>query len=162
MHIFKDKIMDTAFYNLPDPRTQPEFYNDVLFKRVLAWVFDAVAITVLTFLAIIGTAFTAVFVLGLVVLVISLLYRWMTIATWSATPGMRLMSIELRNQDGEKLSGATAFWHTALYLFFRGMVIPQLISFAMMLWSDRGQSLHDALTGVVAVNRASNGRYTRA
>jgi uncharacterized RDD family membrane protein YckC len=154
--------MSTAFQNLPDPQRQPEFYADVLMKRVLAWVFDALLITGLTFLTVIGTAFTAIFVLGLVTLLISLLYRWMSISAWSATPGMRLMSLELRDHRGAKLSSGTAFWHSALYLFFRGMVIPQIISFAMMIWSERGQSLHDAFTGVVALNRASKGRLARA
>jgi hypothetical protein len=64
--------MSTAFQNLPDPQRQPEFYSDVLMKRVLAWVFDALLITGLTFLTVIGTAFTAIFVLGLVTLLISL------------------------------------------------------------------------------------------
>ena len=153
--------MSTAFANLPNPQTQPEFYSDVLFKRVLAWFVDAIIITGLTIMALIGTALTAVFILGFVTLVISLLYRWLTIAAWSATPGMRLMSVELRDHKGLRLSSSTAFWHTALYLFFRGMVIPQLISFAMMIFSDRGQSLHDAFTGVVALNRASGARVAR-
>lgn len=154
--------MSTAFQNLPDPKRQPEFYSDVLIKRVFAWVFDAIVISALTIVAVLGTAFTAIFILGIVTLLISLLYRWMSIAAWSATPGMRLMSLELRDHRGEKLSSSTAFWHSALYLFFRGMVIPQIISFAMMLWSERGQSLHDAFTGVVALNRAAKGRFARA
>lgn len=153
--------MSTPFSNLPDPKSQPEFYSDVLLKRAFAWVIDAIIITGLTFLALIGTALTAIFILGFVTLVISLLYRWFTISTWSATPGMRMMSLELRDHQGLRLTSSTAFWHTALYLFFRGMVIPQLISFGMMLFSDRGQSLHDAFTGVVALNRPSRRAVAR-
>ena len=145
--------MTPSFENLPDPRVQPEFYADVTFKRLLAWIADAILISLLTVVFVLFTAFTALLVIGFVTLTISLLYRWLTISAWSATPGMRLVSIQLRNHRGEKLDAGTAFVHSALFLVLKSFVIPQLISIAMMLFTERGQSLHDAFTGVVALNR---------
>lgn len=143
------------FTNLPDPSAQPEFYRDVAIKRFFAWVIDAVIIVGLTLLVVLFTAFTALLVLGIVSLVISLLYRWVTVASFGGTPGMRLMSIELRDRNGMRPGSVAAFWHAALFLTFKGFIIPQLISIAMMLTSERGQALHDGLTGIVAINRAA-------
>ncbi len=152
--------MTAAFSNLPDPQRQPEFYADVTFKRFLAWIFDAVIISLLTVLFVLFTAFTALLVIGFVTFLISLLYRWMTISAWSATPGMRLVSIQLRNHNGEKLDSTTALVHSGLFLVLKSFVIPQLISIAMMLFTERGQSLHDAITGVVAINRSAERRLS--
>lgn len=144
-----------AYANLPDPEYQSEFYDDLVVKRILAWVVDAVIIAGLTMIAVVMTAFTALFILGFLSLTISLLYRWLTISAWSATPGMRLFSVELRTLSGERLDSATALWHTALFLFFKTMVLPQLFSVVMMMTSRYGQSLHDMATGVVAINKAA-------
>ena len=62
--------MSTSFANLPDPRTQAEFYSDVTIKRFVAWVFDAILISILTFLVVLFTAFTAILIIGFVSLVI--------------------------------------------------------------------------------------------
>ena len=51
----------------------------------------------------------------LTVLVISFLYRWVTIASGSATLGMRMMSIEFRTRYGERFDGGTALLHTLGY-----------------------------------------------
>ncbi len=154
--------MTEPYANLPHPDHSQEYYSGVIFKRLIAWVIDAMIITLLSFVLVIFTAFTAIFFLGFATLALSLIYRWATISAWSATPGMLIMSVELRNQIGGRLDGTNAFWHAALFLFFKGMIIPQLVSIAMMLFDARGQGLHDALCGVVAINRAPEGRLARA
>lgn len=147
-----------TFQNLPDPEYQSEFYTDLVGKRLLAWIVDSVIIAGLTAFAILFTAFTALLVLGVLTLTISLLYRWFSISAWSATPGMRLFAVELRTVNGDRLDSATAFWHTALFLFFKSMVLPQLFSIVLMFTTRYGQSLHDMLSGVVAINRAAGTR----
>ena len=94
--------MNDAYPGLPDPRTRPEFYAGVPFKRGLAWFADAILIGLLTAVAVPFTAFTGLFFLPLLFLVIGFLYRWVTLAGGSATLGMRLMSIELRDRYGEQ------------------------------------------------------------
>ncbi len=142
---------------LPDPRTQPEFYRDVTVKRFLAFLVDTLAIILITVIIIPLTAFTALFFLGFLGWIVAFVYRVVTMANSSATPGMRLMGIEFRNQRGERLDPATGFAHVTLFMITFSMVIPQIASIIMMLTSERGQGLHDMLLGTAAINRPARG-----
>lgn len=138
---------------LPDPEYHAEFYTDVPAKRLMAWVIDVVLITLLT------AVFTMLgFLIPLLFLpfffaIISFLYRWATIASRSATPGMRFMAIELRDRDGGRLDGGTAFLHTLGYAVSVLTVPLQLISVVMMLMTARRQGLTDTVLGTAALNR---------
>lgn len=138
---------------LPDPMTEPQFYAGVSAKRLFAWVFDAVFIGILCLLVLPFTAFTAVFFFPLLWLVVGFLYRWATIANGSATWGMRLMSIELREADGLRLSGGTALVHTLGYTISVAVAPLQLISVIVMVALGRGQGLTDLLLGTAMINR---------
>jgi hypothetical protein len=140
-------------FSLPDPATQPEFYQGVVLKRGLAWVFDAILIGILSALVLPFTAFTGIFFFPGLMLVMGFFYRWFTLAGGSSTWGMRLMSIELREADGGRFSGSTAFWHTAGYTFSILVAPLQLISVLLMLVTSRGQSLSDHVLGTAAINR---------
>lgn len=140
-------------WGLPDPYTQPEFYNDVPSKRLFAWVIDSILIALVVMLLTVLSVFTALFVLPLVWLAVGFAYRWITIASRSATPGMRLVSIELRRADGSRFDGTTALLHTAGYTFSVVTFPLQLISIAMMLMTERKQGLSDMILGTAAINR---------
>ena len=146
--------MNDAYPGLPDPRTRPEFYAGVPFKRGLAWFADAILIGLLTAVAVPFTAFTGLFFLPLLFLVIGFLYRWVTLAGGSATLGMRLMSIELRDRYGERFDSGHAFLHTVGYTVSVTVFPLQLISIALMLISERGQGLTDHILGTAAIHRA--------
>ena len=154
--------MPNSFPSLPDPVRQSQYYQGLVTGRFLAWVIDAIVISILTAIAVLFTAFTAVLFLGVLSLAVSLTYRWLTLSFASATPGMQVMGIELRDLDGHRLNGTTAFWHSALFLFLKGMFVPLLISVAMMAGSRYGQGLHDAVCGVVAINRPRGRGLARA
>jgi uncharacterized RDD family membrane protein YckC len=142
-----------AHPHLPDPETQPEFYESVVTKRLLAWVLDIsmiACIIVPIFFFTLGLAFLIAAPLWLV---ISFLYRWATLSNRSATLGMRVMSIELRSARGQRLDGGTAFIHTLGYFLSSGMFLVQLVSIACMLASRRGQSLTDLALGTVMLNQ---------
>lgn len=150
--------MTTATYSprdigLPDPVREPHFYAGVTMKRALAWVIDSVLILALSLVILPFTAFTAIFFFPLFWLVVGFLYRWATLASRSATWGMRLMAIELREQDGLRLSGSTALLHTAGYTFSVAMAPLQLISVILMIVTARGQGLTDMILGTAAINR---------
>lgn len=140
--------------SLPDPEREAAFYTDVPFKRLLAWFVDSLAIGVLALLAIPFTAFTAVFFLPALWLMIGLFYRILTLSSGSATWGMRLMGVEMRNHRGERFGLADAAAHTVLYSLCVSMLLPQLVSVGLMLGSARGQGLHDMALGTVALNRS--------
>ncbi len=142
---------------LPDPVARPEFYAGVPMKRALAWGVDAVLILILMVPAYIATALTIIGILlwPILFLLVGFLYRWVTIANGSATPGMRLLSIELRDRDGRRFDAQTAFMHTLGYSVSMAVFPLQVVSIALMLISDRGQGLTDHILGTTAINRAA-------
>lgn len=140
---------------LPDPEFQAEFYRDTGMKRAVAWVIDTVIVALFTTLVVPFTAFLAIFFLPVLFLTINLLYRWVTLSRRSATWGMRLMAIEFRRADGRWLDPATALVHTIGYTISISMVLPQLVSIALMAMSPRGQGLSDLVLGTVAINRTA-------
>ncbi len=56
---------------LPDPDLQAEFYADVPLKRALAWIVDMILIALLTTVIVPFTAFTALFFLPVLFLMVS-------------------------------------------------------------------------------------------
>jgi len=145
----------TGDWGLPDPVRQAEFYRDVPMKRFFAFVLDSILITVITVALIPLTAFTAIFYFGFLALVVSLIYRGVTLANRSATLGMRLMGIEFRTLHGERLDRATGFAHSILLAISLSMVFPQIISIVLIMTGARAQGLIDHLLGTAVINRAA-------
>lgn len=139
--------------NLADPVTQPQFYASVPSKRLFAWLIDTALIVILCAIIVPFTAFTGLFFLPLLFLIVGFLYRLVTISGGSATLGMRFMSIEFRSIDGSRFDTSLAFWHTVGYTISTSVFPLQLISIALMLISVRGQGLSDHLLGTTVLNR---------
>jgi len=138
---------------LPDPTRNPELYADVAVKRGLAWILDSVAILALTLIAVPLTGFAAVFFLPILWTIVGLAYRIWSLSARSATPGMRMMNLELRNGTGAPLTQTEAIFHTGLYTVCIMMVLPALISAALIAGSPRRQGLPDLALGTAALNR---------
>ncbi|MFA7433115.1 MAG: RDD family protein [Gemmobacter sp.] len=144
----------TAFPDaLPDPGFQPEFYTGVPTKRLLAWVVDSLLIGALTLLALPLSGFLGVFVLPGLFLTVGLVYRSVTIAKHSATPGMRLMAIEFRDSRGRRFEPVMAFLHSTGFTFSCVAFPVQILSVGLMLTGARAQGLTDHLLGTAAINR---------
>ena len=99
------------------------------------------------------TLFLSLFFLPLLYLTISFLYRTISLARHSATPGMRLMAIEFRDRTGARFDLGTAFLHTLGYTLTISTLLPQLLSMGLMLTTARGQGLTDLVLGTVAINK---------
>ncbi|MEL7279296.1 MAG: RDD family protein [Pseudomonadota bacterium] len=140
-------------WHIPDPTTQPEFYQDVPAKRALAWLIDSVLVLLLCLLILPFTAFVALFFFPFLWWVVSFVYRVATISKGSATWGMRVMSIEFRTQSGDRFDLGTALKHTIGYSFSLLFVIVQILSIGAILVTERRQSLVDLALGTVAINR---------
>jgi uncharacterized RDD family membrane protein YckC len=137
----------------PDPHAQPDFYKEVPLKRLLAWVVDA-CITLLACIVILPfTAFTGIFFFPFLFLVVGFAYRTVTIANSSATWGMRLFAIELRQSNGAPMDAASAAAHTFGYTLSWMVPVFQFISMVMMGVTERGQGLSDHVLGTVMINR---------
>lgn len=146
--------MTSAMQNLPDPHQQPEFYAGVPFKRLLAWIVDFIVVMALVLMVLPFTAFTGLFFLPFLFLVIGFAYRVVTLANGSATFGMRLVAIEIRHGDGRKLDLGSAFLHTLGYSLSLSIAILQIISVVLMLTTAYGQGLTDHFLGTTALNRS--------
>lgn len=140
---------------LPDPEFQPEFYQGVPAKRGIAWVIDTIITLILTAMIVPFTAFTALFFLPALFIMVNTAYRWISLANSSATPGMRVAAIEFRGADGRVFDTGTAFLHTLGYVVSMAFVLPQILSVAMMLISPKGQGLTDIVLGSVAINKTA-------
>lgn len=138
---------------LPDPATRPAFYDGVLPKRALAWVVDMAITTLICVLILPLTFFTGVFFFPALLLVIGFVYRWFSITAGSATWGMRLFAVELRDKDGARLDPQTALAHSALFTLSFAVFPLQLISVAMMGMTPKAQGLTDHLLGTALINK---------
>lgn len=145
--------MSTQNWTIPDPVLQPEFYADIPLKRLLAWVVDTIIVVLAVMVVVPFTAFTGLFFLPFLFLTISFLYRWMTLSGGSATYGMRLMAVEMRDGYGDKFNGSTAFLHTLGYSVSIAFPVLQVVSIVMMLLGAKSQGLTDNVLGTVAINR---------
>lgn len=144
-----------AHETLPDPVRHSAFYEGVLTKRFLAWVFDLVLIGAITALIVPFTAFTALFFLPVLYLTVAFFYRWITLSGRSATWGMRLMSIEFLDRQGQRFDAGTALIWTIGFSLSMAFILPQFLSVVLMLTSSRGQGLTDHVLGSVAINSPS-------
>ena len=145
---------------LPDPDRDRQFYDGVPARRLAAWVFDLVLIlalgvpvAVLFGLATFGFGFA---LFPLVVAAVGFVYRTATIASGSATWGMRFMGIELRRHDGARFDLPTALLHTGIYTVAISVVVLQLISCVAILATRYGQGLPDIVLRTTAINRPAD------
>lgn len=138
---------------LPDPIAQRSFYDGIATKRLLAWVIDMILIFAFCVVILPFTAFTGLFFFPFLMMVSGFIYRVVTLATSSSTWGMRIMAMELRDQNDQPLDGSLAFLHTLGYSVSFAVFPLQLISVILMATSASGQSLIDLLLGTAALNR---------
>jgi len=137
----------------PDPHYQPEFYADIPVKRLLAWVVDMIVVVILSLLVLPFTAFTGVFFFPFLLFTVGFAYRTVTLARGSATWGMWLMSMEIRDITGNRLDLQTAALHTLGYTVSLAMMPLQVVSIVLMLTTTYRQGLTDHVLGTVALNR---------
>jgi len=142
-----------AYSGLPDPDLDAQFYDSVPTRRLIAWGIDGVITFGITLALSIFTFGVGFFIFPMMWLVIGFFYRSASISAKSATPGMRLVGIEFRDRQGQRLSTALALAHTAIFTFASGAMVLQLLSIVMILSTRYGQSLQDLILGTTAINR---------
>lgn len=148
-----DDVREHAY----DPARHPALFDGVLSRRVLAFLFDAVMI-----LAILAAMSVVVFILGILTLslgwalygillpLVALPYIMFTLGGYNAaTPGMRLMGLEMRLWYGAKPYSLLAMMHSLLFWFSMSLPILLLVG----LFTRRGQLLHDLVLGTVVLDR---------
>ncbi len=144
-----------------DPDVHPERYEGVRTRRAFGFLVDAAIVLTLMVVASIVIAILGVFTFGLgwflfpaVWPVVAILYTVMTLGgPNSATPGMRLMGVEIRTLRGERLDYGLALLHSLGFWFSNALLTPLILLVA--LFTRRKQLLHDLVLGTVAVRSTS-------
>ncbi len=145
--------MEHDLSGLPDPVLDAQFYAGVPFKRLIAWIIDAVIVGALWMAVVIGTLGTFAFFMFFGLLIVNFVYRAFMVDRYSATLGMMAVGIELRNSRGDRLDRTQAIWHVTLFLGLMIFFFINVISMIVMLVNERGQGLHDMVLGTTAINR---------
>ncbi len=143
----------------PDPLTEPDLYDGVLPRRVIAYVLDLALIFGLWIVLsmVFGVAgiltFGALTPLGLVVLaILPVAYHTFFIGRDGATPGMRMFDLEVRSWTGRPADTSQAFLTTVL--FYASVGLTAWLVLLVPLFTDRNRTLHDILAGTIVLRRA--------
>jgi uncharacterized RDD family membrane protein YckC len=153
-----------------DPATQPEYFDGVLSRRVLAFVIDVIIITM-------PVVFAAMFIFlfGIVTLGLGWLLFWLLPAgatIWaivyygltfgspkSATIGMRMMDIEMRTWYGAPCYFLLGAVHAVLYWVSVSVLTPLILLVA--LFNERRRLLHDMVAGTIVINNEARAASLR-
>jgi uncharacterized RDD family membrane protein YckC len=144
-----------------DPATQPELFEGVLARRVVAVLIDLIIITVpLIFLAIfifmfglvtLGLGWFLFFLMSPIAVIWALVYYGMTFAgPASATIGMRVVDIEMRTWYGTPCYFVLGAVHAIMFWLTVSFLTPFVLLVA--LFNDRRRLLHDVLVGTTVIN----------
>jgi uncharacterized RDD family membrane protein YckC len=141
-----------------DPVAQAQLFNGVIGKRCIAFIIDAIIISLLWLVAVLVVGVLGIVTLGLgwllfgsIFPIVGLGYNALTIGgPNSATFGQRLMGLEWRTWLGGKVSPVIAAFHALLFWFSFGIFFPILL---WCLFDPQKRCLHDIFAGVVAMNR---------
>ena len=141
-----------------DPDTQPELFEGVLSKRIVAFLIDALIIVALLVPAALIVAVLGFVTLGLgwflfapLFALVALGYVAFTLGgPASATIGMRMAGVEMRTWSGAPMFALLAVMHALVFWFSIGLLTPLIL--LVGLFTRRRQLLHDLLLGTVVVN----------
>ena len=139
----------------------PRALEGVRTRRSFAIGFDLIFITLLVGVLFVALAFLGLVTFGLTWLLIpvlypavALLYNGLAISGWRrATPGMRLMDLEMRLMDGSRTPFINAAVHAVLFYLSWTILTPLVL--IVTLVSRNKRCLHDMLSGVIVTRRAN-------
>ena len=150
---------------LPDPDSAPELFESILTRRVLAFVIDVVALSIVLTAAALVALFAGIMTLGLgliaapiIILLSIVLYYGATLGSYRrATLGMQAMDLVLTPARGMPLDGWRAFAHPLIF-WLTSWVLPPF-SLLVALFTPRRQLLHDLILGVLMVRYSPMRRH---
>jgi len=146
-----------------NPAANPELFEGVLARRVVAFLIDFVIIAVPVGLAYIFTFIFTIVTLGLGVVLFwllppaaviwALIYFGLTLGgPSSATIGMRVVDLEMRTWYGAPAYFVLGAVHTIAFWFTVSFFTPFILLVAF--FNERRRLLHDILLGTVIINSA--------
>jgi uncharacterized RDD family membrane protein YckC len=153
-----------------DPITNPELFEGVLARRVVAFFIDLIILSVpVVFLAIFififgivtfGLGWALYWLLSPATVIWALLYYGLTFGSpHSATIGMRLMDLEMRTWYGAPAYFVLGAMHALLFWVTVSVFTPLIL--LVGFFNERRRLLHDILLGTVVINNASRAQALR-
>lgn len=154
-----------------DPATQPELFEGVLARRIIAFIIDLLIITVPVLVVAVFIFLFGIVTLGLgwalywlmspATVIWALVYYGVTLGSpASATIGMRVMDLEMRTWYGAPAYFVLGAVHAILYWVSVSFLSPLIL--IVGLFNRRGRLLHDFLIGTVIINNEVRAGIMRA
>jgi uncharacterized RDD family membrane protein YckC len=144
-----------------DPSRNPEYFEGVLSRRIVAFLIDAIiivgpivmlALFIFVFgLLTLGLGWLLFWLLSPIFVIWAIVYTGTTLGSpASATIGMRAMELELRVWTGQKMYFLLGAVHVIFFWVLTGALTPFIHLLA--LFNRRRRLVHDFLTGTIMVN----------
>jgi uncharacterized RDD family membrane protein YckC len=144
-----------------DPATNPELFEGVLARRILAFAVDVFLIIVPVVLAALfifmfglvtfGLGWVLFWLLSPAAVIWALVYYGTTLGSpASATIGMRVMDIEMRTWYGGPMYFLLGAVHAIVFWITVSALTPLIL--LVGLFNERRRLLHDMLVGTVVIN----------
>lgn len=154
-----------------DPFREPERFEGVLPRRVIAFLIDLVilsvpviAATIFIFLfgiVTLGLGFALYWLLGPATVIWALVYYGTTLGgPESATLGMRMVDLEMRTSYGSPSYFVLGAVHAVVYWVSVSALSPLVL--LVCFFNHRKRLLHDILLGTVMINNEQRARRLRA
>ena len=144
--------------SLFDPALEPDLFEGVPTRRVIAYLFDLLGVTLLWGVAAIVVFFVGIATLGLAWLIYPALWPIVgvlyTVATLggpeAATPGMKAMGLSMRGTDGSRPDTLRALMHVVVFYALTVTLTP--LVHLVCLFTARRQLLQDMVVGVLVMD----------
>jgi uncharacterized RDD family membrane protein YckC len=154
-----------------DPATQPELFEGVLARRVVAFLIDFFVIAVPVVLAAMFIFAFGIVTLGLgwalywllppASVIWAIVYFGVTLGSErSATIGMRTMDLEMRTWYGAPAYFVLGAVHAIVFWFSVSALTPFIL--LVPFFNERRRLLHDIVLGTVVINNAQRATQLRA
>jgi uncharacterized RDD family membrane protein YckC len=157
-----------------DPLANPELFDGVLARRMIAFVIDLVIIAVPVVLVVMFMVAASIVTLGIAAVLFALLspLYWPLIVVWavcyygltfgspaSATIGMRGMDLELRTWYGAPAYFVLGAVHAVVFWVTVSFLTPLVL--LVGVFNHRRRLLHDMLVGTVVINTPARAQALR-
>ncbi len=157
-----------------DPMANPELFEGVLARRLIAFVIDLIILAIPVVLGGLFMLATTIATLGIAAFFFALLSPlfWPLIVVWaicyygftfgspaSATIGMRVMDLEMRTWYGAPAYFLLGCVHAVVYWVTVSFLTPFVL--LVGFFNDRSRLLHDILVGTVVINNPARAQAMR-
>ena len=154
-----------------NPVVNPELFDGVLSRRIVAFLIDVVILTVpVVFAAIfifmfglvtLGLGWALFWLLSPATVIWALVYYGSTLGSpASATIGMRVMDLEMRTWYGAPCYFVLGAVHAVIFWVTVSVLTPLVL--LVGFFNDRQRLLHDILVGTVVINNPARAAVLRS